>query len=131
MVAKGNVEVDCSDADATPVVDRDQIEGLLAAAGAAGTREIMAAFWRSTDSLLVDLKSQLAEGRLVEAARTAHALKGSALNVGALRFSCAARAIEDACKRQDGAAAARKVDAAKSGYDATIKAIDTLIAAAG
>lgn len=110
-----------------PAIDREQIAGLLAAAGTSGAREIISAFWKSTDGLLETLKLQLAAGRLDEAARTAHALKGSALNVGALRISSAARGVEEACRAVDVCAAKRKVGDAEAAYQETAREMDSLI----
>lgn len=107
-----------------PLLDREQIDSLLAAAGVAGTRDILDAFWRSTDTLFQALRDQLARGDLAEAARTAHALKGSALNVGALRLSGGARAIELSCRGMDGAAALRCLCGAEAHYEETIAAFD-------
>lgn len=130
MVAQGQPGFSRPDVE-PPIVDREQITGLLSAAGAEGTREILFAFWKSTDALLQTLKAQLAAGRFDDAARTAHALKGSALNVGAVRISLAARGIEDACKVVDVDAAKEKIGDAEIGRQDTVKAFEALIAAAG
>ena len=113
-----------------PVLDCEQIDGLVAAAGVEGAREILSAFWRSTDTLFRALQEQLSGGDLAEAARTAHALKGSSLNVGALRLSAAARAIEECCKRQDPASALQRLGGAEAGYAETVAAFDAHLSAA-
>lgn len=79
-------------------LELDQIDGLIAAAGVDGTKEIMATFWRSTSELLDTLASQIEQNALNGAAATAHAIKGSAANVGALRLANAASQLEDVCK---------------------------------
>jgi HPt (histidine-containing phosphotransfer) domain-containing protein len=103
-----------------PVLDCEQLDGLIAAAGVEGAKSILDAFWRSTENLLASLQRQISEGDLNAAARTAHALKGSSLNVGALRLSSAARAIEDACRKADAGGALEKSCAARSDYDVTV-----------
>lgn len=112
-----------------PYVDLDQIDGLIAAAGVAGAREILDAFWRSTDQLLVDLKEQLATGDLAGAARSAHSLKGSAMNVGAARFSLAARTIEDACRGRCASSATAALPLALHHYERTAAAFEEAFAA--
>lgn len=87
--------------DGGVVIDASQIDGLIEAAGPEGAAEILGAFWRSTDELLSRLAQQLENREVDDASRTAHALKGSALNVGALKFSNLARAIEDGCRAGD------------------------------
>jgi HPt (histidine-containing phosphotransfer) domain-containing protein len=113
-----------------PILDREQIDGLVAAAGVAGTREILAAFWRSTDTLLRTLQEQLSRGDVTEAAKTAHALKGSSLNVGATRLSISVRAIEDACRTKNAANALKSLDGAQTNYADTVKAFDAHLGAA-
>jgi HPt (histidine-containing phosphotransfer) domain-containing protein len=83
------------------LVDFSQIDALLDVAGRDGVDDIMCAFWRSTDGLARQLKLQIAEGNYSEAARTAHALKGSAANVGACLLAAAARSVELCCKASD------------------------------
>jgi HPt (histidine-containing phosphotransfer) domain-containing protein len=113
-----------------PILDTEQIDGLVAAAGVAGTKEILAAFWRSTDTLLRTLQEQLSRGDVIEAAKTAHALKGSSLNVGATRLSHSARAIEDACRTRDAAGALKRLEGARSNYSVTVEAFDAHLGAA-
>ena len=76
----------------------EQLNGLVAAAGAEGVREIINAFWRSTDSLAEALLGQIESGNLDEASRTAHAIKGSAANVGATLIADSAREVENAAR---------------------------------
>lgn len=109
------------------VLDREQIDSLITAAGVEGAREIVEAFNRSTGELLARLKSELERGDLVEAARTAHALKGSALNVGAVALSSAARIVEDACKTDDVGKAIDQVTGAKDHFAETVAAFDNLL----
>jgi len=85
----------------------EQIDGLVAAAGVEGTREILDAFWRSTTELMEQLTEQVRQNTLDLAAQTAHAVKGSAANIGAQRLSNTAAEFEKACVRAD-------IDAAQS-----------------
>ncbi|MBB5518376.1 Hpt domain-containing protein [Amphiplicatus metriothermophilus] len=96
-----NVAAPAGRAGCKAIIDTSQIDGLVEAAGPEGAAEILAAFWRSTDELLARLARQLKEQDVEEASRTAHALKGSALNVGAAKFSDLARAIEEGCRAGD------------------------------
>lgn len=76
----------------------DQVDGLIAAAGIDGTYAILDAFWRSTTELLEALSAQVRDKDYCLAARTAHAVKGSAANVGAARLAQSAAEMESACK---------------------------------
>lgn len=116
--------------EGAPLLDSEQIDGLIAAAGVCGAQEILDAFWRSTDKLLQALYDQLSTGDFDEASRTAHALKGSSLNVGAMSLSCAARAIEDACRTGDGSGALDRLSTAKSRYAETADAFASHLASA-
>ncbi len=120
-----------SDIHNEPVLETEQLESLLMAAGAEGLNEIMDAYWRSTQGLIDSLKTQAAEGDLEEAARTAHAIKGSSSNIGAQLMANLAKVFENACRDGDGEALRVAVDAADDAVDATRKAVTDLIAAAG
>ncbi len=86
--------MDLSAAAKEALIESEQIDGLLEIAGVDGVKEILDAFWRSTDQLTADLARSVRNGECVAAARTAHALKGSAANVGANRLAEAARIVE-------------------------------------
>ena len=86
---------------AQKVLETEQIDGLLAAAGCEGVNQILEAFWRSTNALLGALKTHLDSQNWAEAARAAHALKGSSANVGAAQLSAAAREFETQCHTSD------------------------------
>jgi len=83
------------------LLESEQIDSLLDVAGVDGVKDILDAFWRSTDDLTADLARCVASGEGAAAARVAHALKGSAANVGALRLSEAARDVENHSKSGD------------------------------
>lgn len=94
----------------------EQVDGLVAAAGIDGTHEILEAFWRSTSELLDSLASQITEPDLDPAAQTAHAVKGSAANIGARRLAETATAIEDACRDGDRDLLATKLQEIRNDY---------------
>lgn len=86
--------MDLASAAKASLIEPEQIDGLLEVAGVDGVKEILDAFWRSTDQLSGDLARSVNDGKFAEAVRTAHALKGSAANVGANRLAEAARIVE-------------------------------------
>ena len=96
----------------------EQIDGLVAAAGVDGTRSILDAFWRSTTELLETLKDQVGQETLDLAAQTAHAVKGSAANVGAQRLAAAAFQVEDACRTGEKAAIDAALNAVLEDFEA-------------
>ncbi len=106
----------------------DQINSLIAAAGVDGTREIMDAFWRSTTDLLATLTSQLNDNAYGLAAGTAHAIKGSAANVGAMRLAQTAALVEDACKSGAGEDAAKLLTSAHADFEAVRSRFDDHLA---
>ena len=95
----------------------EQIDALVSAAGVEGTQEILNAFWRSTSDLLDALDGQIDKGDLSGAAATAHAVKGSAANIGAHKLSTTASAIEEACKSGENANLGAQLSDLKSDYE--------------
>ena len=79
----------------------EQVDSLVEAAGEDGALAILDAFQRSTADLTNALEVDIQKGALEEASRTAHAIKGSAANVGAVAIAEAASVIENACKTED------------------------------
>ncbi len=116
--------------DSDALVDYAQIDGLLEAAGRDGVAEILIAFWKSTDQLAEQLRGEIAAGSFVEAARTSHAVKGSAANVGAQLLANAARNVENCCKSQDAAGAVAAIGRLAVIYAQTRKALDARVHAA-
>lgn len=119
-----------SGSDRAALVDFAQIDALLGAAGRDGVNDILRAFWRSTENLAQQLQIQLAESNFVEAARTAHAIKGSAANVGAHKLAGAARQLEIACKNCDLPAAAGTLREIRDAYEKTRHALTAHVEAA-
>lgn len=95
----------------------EQIDGLVAAAGADGAREIIDAFQRSTHDLLGALEANIDGANLEGAAADAHAIKGSAANVGGKRLAETASRIEQACKGGDLASAKGALQDARDDYE--------------
>lgn len=96
------------------LIDREQFDGLMEAAGKDGVEMIMDAFWRSSDDLIATLARQIQTPAPKDAATTAHSLKGSAANVGAVALADAARELETLCKddlKSDAAGALANVEA--------------------
>jgi len=116
--------------DSAELIDFSQIDALLSAAGRAGVADIMHAFWRSTDKLTVQLRLQLDESNFAEAARTSHAIKGSAANVGACRLAASAKAVEACCRNCDAAAAIGALDGLLLAYESTRRVMTAHIDAA-
>lgn len=94
----------------------DQVEGLVIAAGTDGALAILDAFQRSTTDLLKSIEADLAQDALGEASRIAHAIKGSAANVGAEALAEAASGIEVACKGGDSETARARLEDVKVYY---------------
>lgn len=82
----------------------EQLDGLVAAAGVDGARAVLDAFWRTTSQLLESMNMQVSDNTLHLAGQTAHAVKGSAANVGAQRLAASAARFETACHAGDQAA---------------------------
>jgi HPt (histidine-containing phosphotransfer) domain-containing protein len=99
-------------------LQEEQVDSLVAAAGVDGARAIMDAFQRSTVDLLSALAEGVRGGALGEAYKTAHAVKGSAANVGAQLLAETAAAIEKACREGDSARAAEMLGDAQVKFDA-------------
>lgn len=105
-----------------------QIDALLAAAGPDGVREIYNAFWRSSGELLDVLANQISAGDCAGAASSAHALKGSAANVGASGVAQSAAQIEDASKGDDVETLRNLLAALNEKYAATRTGVDNYLA---
>ncbi len=95
----------------------EQVDGLVDAAGADGAREIVDAFQRSTTELLAALRDRVGAGDLAAVATHAHAVKGSAANVGAKRLAETAARIEQASRAGDAAAVSAAVNDAAEDFD--------------
>ena len=105
------------------LVDYAQIESLLEVAGRRGVEDILFAFWRSTDDLVERLNRQIGCDDFLEAARSSHALKGSAANVGANGLANAAKDVEQCSKELNARKAADALERLERVYARTRAAI--------
>jgi len=117
--------------DQPQTLDVTQIDCLLEVAGIDGVNEIISAFWKSTDSLLATLRLALENSDGADAARIAHALKGSAANVGAMALSAAAREMEGGAKSGDFSAAKSAFYRSTAVYEETRRALAARVDAFG
>ena len=84
--------------ETSPVLAEDQLEALIASAGVDVTRSIVDALILSNDQLMTALHEGFSQGDLTAIANTAHAIKGSSANLGAVLVAERARQIERASK---------------------------------
>lgn len=81
----------------TPLLDEEQIEMLIETgedSAADLIDELLNLFIEESEPKLANLQAALQAGDRVQAARDAHAIAGSSANLGALRLSKSARALE-------------------------------------
>ncbi len=109
----------------------DQVDGLIAAAGIDGTHAILDAFWRSTAELLEALSAQIKDQDFSLAAMTAHAVKGSAANIGAVRLAQSAAEMEIACKNGKSSDIGDMLDALNQDFQSVRECFKEHLAKAG
>jgi HPt (histidine-containing phosphotransfer) domain-containing protein len=80
------------------ILEKEQLETLIASAGVDVTRAIVDALTQSNAELLQALSAALTQNDLCTAASTAHAMKGSSANLGAVLLASRAKQIEFASK---------------------------------
>lgn len=83
------------------LIDGEQVRVLADAAGKEAVTPILDAFWTSNEELLAQLGEAIASGDTEAAAKVAHALKGSASNLGANAVAETSRQVEAAAKSGD------------------------------
>lgn len=83
----------------------DQIESLLGATGYDGAIRILDAFRHATTELLETLEKRLDSGDILQGIHEAHAVKGSAANIGGKHLAGTAGRIGTACRNNDSAGA--------------------------
>lgn len=83
------------------LLNEEQLLGLVKVAGKDGTREILDAFWESTSNLIDLMRLHVENADVESAASTAHAIKGSAANVGASSLHEKAQMFETFCRTQN------------------------------
>jgi signal transduction histidine kinase/DNA-binding response OmpR family regulator len=102
--AHGELRVSTPDADGTAVLDPAVLESLRDLAGDAQSnllRDLHALFVRDTPARLQELGEAHAADDADSVAFAAHALKGSAANVGATRLTAVCQQIEDTARAGD------------------------------
>lgn len=109
------------------IINADQMDMLIASAGVDTAKAILDAFWKSNDEIVAAMTTHLDSANFVEAAASGHALKGSAANLGAIRLSERAKAIENACRAQDLVAARAAFGSVVSDIEATRQAFESLL----
>ena len=109
------------------VISGDQMEMLIASAGVDTAKAILDAFWKSNDEIVAAMTVHLENANFTEASASAHALKGSAANLGATRLTERAKLIENACRAQDITAARAAFDQVVGDLQATRHAFDSLL----
>ena len=112
------------------LIDGEQIRVLADAAGKEMVTPILDAFWQSNDELMAQLDDAIVTGDAGAAAKVAHALKGSASNLGANAVAETSKRIEHAAKANDletarGAAAdlPAQIAGSKVAFDALIATV--------
>lgn len=83
------------------IIDDEQIAMLVEGAGVDAVRPILDAYWESNDQLTAALAKGLEAGDPNDIAATAHGLKGSSANLGAMLVAGRAKDIEMAAKSGD------------------------------
>lgn len=91
-----------------PVFDRARLDELKSMLGPA-LAEVLRAWLADVPGLIGALQTACAGGNAAEAALTAHALKGSCSNVGALRLQALARELERRLLDQPGECGAASI----------------------
>ena len=85
----------------TTVIDTEQLQTLAAAAGVDAANAILDAFWSSCEDLLVLLRDSFRDQNFDEMSKAAHALKGSAMNLGAVQLAERAKTIESGARERN------------------------------
>ncbi len=80
------------------LVDREQVDELLASAGPDGFMAIIMAFRASIEALIDEFCSALALSNMEAAAQITHAMKGAAANVGAIAMVDRLEKIEESLR---------------------------------
>lgn len=109
------------------VINSEQMDMLITSAGVDTAKAILDAFWKSNDEIVAALATHLSANDFKEASASAHALKGSAANLGAMRLSNRARDIEVACRDSNCAGAKELLEKVRTDIVATRRAFDGLL----
>lgn len=112
------------------IIDDAQIAMLVQGAGVDAVRPILDAYWESNDQLTAALEKGLAAGDSGDIAATAHGLKGSSANLGAMLVADRAKEIEMAAKSGDLNAVRQLFDRLPRDIEETREAFEKILAAA-
>lgn len=112
------------------IIDDEQISMLVQGAGVDAVRPILDAYWESNDELTAALQNGIAANDPEDIARTAHGLKGSSANLGAMAVAARAKEIEMAAKAGDIGAVQTHFAALPAEIAATREAFDEILAKA-
>ncbi|NNU17147.1 Hpt domain-containing protein [Parvularcula sp. ZS-1/3] len=83
------------------IIDDEQITMLVQGAGVEAVIPILEAYWESNDELTAALEKGISAESPTDIAATAHGLKGSSANLGAMLVADRAKEIELAAKSGD------------------------------
>jgi PAS domain S-box-containing protein len=97
VTATDGKPAETADGNDEPVLDADNL-GMLRDAMGEDFGELPAAFRESTEAILEELPEAIEQGDLPTQQRLVHSLKSSSANMGGLRLSALARALEQQCK---------------------------------
>lgn len=112
------------------IIDGDQISMLVEGAGVDAVLPILEAYWESNDELTEALQKGIEAGDPKDIAATAHGLKGSSANLGAMLVADRAKEIEIAAKSGDLQTVRDLFGKLPSDIAATRQAFDEIIAKA-
>ena len=100
---------------------RVALDGLRALGGDALLKQMVVVFVQHSRDRMDALQGAAAAGDLVGAAAAAHALKGSARQLGLVAMGNACLAVEEACKRGDAATTQTKTAAVHLQYTTAVE----------
>ncbi|MEM1409585.1 MAG: Hpt domain-containing protein [Pseudomonadota bacterium] len=112
------------------IIDDEQISMLVEGAGIEAVRPILDAYWESNDQLTAAIQRGIDASDGAEVAASAHGLKGSSANLGAVVVASRAKEIEYAAKAGDMAAVRDAFSKLSQDISATRKAFDDILKAA-
>ena len=106
------VKADHMTEEVAPLIDATRFSAMAGSLPDESLRDILENFWTSFRTLAQDFANQAAAGDIDGMSRTAHAIKGAAANIGAMRLSAVAAGFERDCRNDSeppAAAAAQKL----------------------
>jgi PAS domain S-box-containing protein len=107
-----------------PVLDVEQLQALVDALPASGLQDFIEMYLLDAEDTIAKIEAVVQTGDLMALGRAAHSVISTAGNLGAVEVSRLARAVEDACRRGDGdaaAALAREMNTASSSASVALR----------